>query len=391
VAVGFLQASPLQLGLIGVAQSAPFLLLALFAGMWVDRVHRRPILVAADLGRGAILVYLPIAAFFGFLRIEHLYALTFLLASLTLVFDIAHIAFLPTVVRHEELAEGNSKLELSQSVVSILGPGLAGSLFQLASGPLIILGDAVSFFCSALLLRSIRRPEEPPAPKSARRSGWREIGEGLRLVWADSRLRSIALRNATFNLFAGFPAIYLLYLTQELALPPVLIGLVFAAGGVGALVGTGLAGPLSRRLGIGWAMVGAATCEGLASILTPLAAGPLLVQLALLVTGQFVLGVGGRIYGINQTTLRQTLIPASLHGRVNATIRFLVFGATPVGSILGGVVAETLGLRGALALVAIGMAGSSVWILASPIRSLRDYPSSRLEALPVRSTVTSPT
>jgi len=373
-AVLALRATPMQLGLLGVAQNAPFLLIALFAGVWIDRVRRRPILILSDVGRGVTLAYVPVAAAFGSLRIEHLYVVAFLLASMTLVFDVAHIAFLSSLIRRAELTDGNGKLHLSRSLASIIGPGVAGYLLQLFAAPVVIFGDAASFLVSAIFLRSIRRPELRLVRSQERPCAWAEVRAGVHTVWADRTLRSITARNCTFNLFASFPAIYLLFLTQDLALPAGVIGLVMAIGGVGGLVGAFLAGPVARKLGVGPAIAVAATAEGIAGLFAPLAVGPRPMQLALLGVGQFACGLGGLVYGINQLSLRQACTPASLHGRVNATIRFLVFGAAPLGSLLGGILAESLGLRATLVVAAIGMASSSVWIVCSPLREMHAAP-----------------
>ena len=369
-AVWALSATPLQLGALGVARSAPFFLAALLAGVWVDRIKRRPILILADVARGVLLVSIPLAAALGLLRIEHLYLVTFLLATFTLVFDIAHVAFLPSIVHRHELVEGNSKLQISGSVAAILGPGLAGYLLQLLSGPMLILGDAVSFFVSAFLLGTIRRTEQSTAAPKSRGSTLGEIREGLSIVWSSPLLRTIALRNALFNVFASFPAIYLLYLTQELALPPATVGVLFAVSGVGALLGAMVAAPAARRLGLGPVIIAGAIAEGVAGLFAPMAVGPLPMQLGLLAAGQLIIGASGLIYGINQLSLRQALIPQELQGRVNATIRFIVFSATPIGSLAGGILAEGLGLRGALTIAAIGMAASSVWVVRSPMRAV---------------------
>ncbi len=373
-AVWALSATPMQLGALGVAQSAPFLLMALFAGVLIDRVERRPVLIVADVARGLLLGYIPLAAALGILRIEHLYVVTFLLASFALVFDIAHVAFLSSIVRRHELVEGNSKLQVSSSLASIVGPGLAGFLLQLVSGPVVIVGDAVSFLVSAAMLGAIRRPEARTSSRRQQGSTLREIREGLALVWASPMLRSIAVRNAVFNVFASFPAIYLLFLTQELKLPAAAVGALFAVSGVGALLGALVAGPAARRLGWGPAIIGGALAEGLAGLIAPLAIGPLSLQLALLAAGQLIVGAGGLIYGINQISLRQALTPEELHGRVNATIRFIVFGAAPLGSLLGGLLAEAIGLRSTLVVAGVGMAASSLCILHSPVRSIQAPP-----------------
>lgn len=242
VAVLTLHASPAQMGLLRAFQTAPALLIGLFAGAWVDRVRRRPLLVGADLGRAALLGLIPLAAALGALRMPTLYAVGFAIGVLTLCFDVAYFSFLPSLVRRDQLVEGNSKLEVSFSVASIGGPGLAGALVQLVSAPLAILLDAASFLLSALALALIRR-DEAPAPRAGRRPIRREIGEGLRAVGGDPILLALAALPATINLVNGLTVtVSFLYLTGKLGFTPAVIGGVLTATGPGFLLGAILAG-----------------------------------------------------------------------------------------------------------------------------------------------------
>src|SRR5919199_2128290 len=234
-----LGASPAQMGLLGAFEFAPFLLLSLFAGVWVDRVHRRPVLIVADVGRAILLGSIPAAALAGVLRIEQLYVVGLLTGVLTVFFDVAYQAYLAVLVKREHLVEGNSKLEVSRSVAQIAGPGVAGALVQLVTAPIAVVVDAISFVASVIFLLLIGAPEPAPVRQAGTDgSVWSELREGLAVVIGNPLLRSIAGCTATSNLFGNaMQAIYVLYVTRELGLQPAVIGLIYAIRGPGALGG----------------------------------------------------------------------------------------------------------------------------------------------------------
>ena len=375
-AVLTLQATPIQMGLLTAAERAPFLLIGLPAGVWVDRRRRRPILIAADLARAGLLLSIPLAALAGLLRIEQLYLVALLAGALTVFFDVAALSFLPTLVGREQLLDGNSKLMASRSVAQIAGPGLAGLLVGLVSAPVAIAVDACSFLLSALSVGAIRPPEPPPARPARRPSVRTEIGEGLRVVLGDPLLRALAAGSATTALFGYlYLAVYVLYMTRELGLPPALVGLVLGVGGVGALLGTLLAGSLTRRFGLGATIIWAQALVGLGSLLVPLAGLAPALALPLLLVSELVSWFMLPIRDINQTSLRQAITPDRLQGRVNATVRFLVWGCIPIGGLLGGALGEAIGLGPTLVLGSLGMLASIVWALVSPVAGLRRQPS----------------
>src|SRR6266571_4222971 len=232
-----LNASPFEMGLLGAFEFAPFLLLSLFAGVWVDRTARRPVLIVADVGRALLLGSIPAAAFLGILHIEQLYVVGLLTGVLTVFFDVAYQSYLPVLVSREHLVEGNSKLEVSNSVAQIAGPGVAGALVQLITAPLAVLVDALSFIASVISLLLIHAPEPAPERHAGSSSSmWSELREGLGVVLDNPLLRSIAGCTGTSNLFGNaLQALFVLYLTRDLGLPPAVIGLIYAVAGPGAL------------------------------------------------------------------------------------------------------------------------------------------------------------
>ena len=379
-AILVLDATPAQMGLLGAAGTLPHLLVGLFAGVWADRVRRRPIMIAADLGRALMLLTVPLAWVLGLLHIEQLYVVAFLAGILTTFFDVGYGSYLPSLVGREHLVEGNSKLHASQSVAEAAGPGLAGALVQLLSAPIVVIVDVVTFVASALALTLIRKPEPEPAPRREGKNLWREIGEGLHIVLSTSLLRSLAVSGVIFVLFQYvLLAVYTLYLTRELGIEPALLGVIFGIGALGALSGAVIAGQTARRFGLGPTIIAAPLLGCVAALLIPLAGGLPSAAVPLLVMAQFLYAFGGPIFTINAVSLRQSISPDRLLGRVNASNRFMVFGVMPVGSLLGGFLGETIGLRPTLAVAALGMLLAFVWLVASPVRSLRELPARAAE------------
>ncbi len=375
VAAALLNASPLEMGILSAAEMAPFLLIGLPAGVWVDRRSRRPILIMGDLGRALVLATIPIAYLWGTLAMPHLYAVGFLTGLLTVFFDVAYMAYLPALIERDQLVEGNSKLEVSRAGAQIAGPGIAGTLIELLSAPMAILFDALSFVASAAFIGGIRRPEPPIAPPAGgATNGMRaQIGEGLRYVLGHPLLRPIACTTATSNLFSSASwALYILFAVRELGLEAATIGIIFAIGNVGFLIGAVLAGAAARYLGLGMALVASTVVDALGRLLIPLAAPD--AALPLLIVGGLLMGLSSPVYNINQVSLRQAITPSHLQGRMNATIRFLVWGTMPVGALLGGTLGQLAGLRPALLLAAGGGLLAFLWLLCSPVRALREQP-----------------
>jgi MFS family permease len=369
-----LHATPGQMGILGAVQLAPFLLLGLFVGVWVDRLHRRPILIVADIGRALLLSAIPVMALTHTLRIEYMYAVGFLLGTLELFFDVAYMSFLPSLIEREQLVDGNSMLQMSDSVAQVAGPGLGGALVQVLTAPVAILVDALTFLASAISIVVIGAREDAVI-KDERRNVWSELREGLKMVIGNPLLRAIGGCTATLNLFANaLFTVYMLYCTGTLGLKPAVIGAIFAVGGLSTVAGTLLASRAAARFGVGPMLIASPFVIGLASLLIPLAGGPPLVAILLLIAAQILFGIGRPIFDINQLSLRQAITPARLQGRVNASMLFIIWGVIPIGSLLGGLLGTTIGLRPTLTVGAIGMSLAFIWVLFSPIRGLRRQP-----------------
>jgi MFS family permease len=371
-----LEATPAQMGILAAASQAPYLLLGLVAGVWVDRRPRRPIMVAAELGRALVIGSIPLAWLLGALTVEYLYVVTFVVGILAVFFDVAYQSFLPSLVDPERLIEGNSKLELSRSAAQITGPGLAGAVVQLVTAPVAILADAFSFLASALFLGLIRTRESPPTPPTRSRGLWGEIREGLGLVLGHPLLRAIAASNGISNLFDAVQlAVFILFVTRELGVSPGVLGLILATGNVGLLAGALLAESCTRRLGLGSTLLGAISLISVSRFLIPLAAGSTALAVPMLVGAQLLIGLGRMLFNINHLSLRQAITPHRLQGRVNASMRVIAWGMFPVGALVGGALGEMLGLEATLLIGAIGGCLAIGSVAFSPLRALRDQPS----------------
>jgi MFS family permease len=374
-AVLVLGATPAQMGILGAIEMAPFLFISLFAGVWVDRWRLRPVMVIADMGRAILLGSIPTAYFAGWLSIEYLFLVALLTGILTVFFDVAYQSYLPVLVNRDQLVEGNGKLEVSRSVAQITGPGLAGGLVQVASAPVAMLIDAISFAFSALFLGLIRHTEPAKPPRTEKRNIWKEIGEGLGVVFGNPYLRSIAACTGTSNLFGNIgTAVFTLYVIRDLHLDAVLLGLIFGIGSVGALIGAVMAGWMARRVGVGWTIISTSAIFGVGALAAPVAGGPVWFIVFTLTAGFFISSWVNPVYNITQVSLRQAITPHRLLGRMNASMRFLVWGTMPIGSLLGGLLGEVIGLRMTLLVAALGTFLSVLPVLFSPVRHLKDQP-----------------
>ena len=370
-----LRATASQMGLLAALSSAPVLLIGLLAGVWIDRVRRRPVMIVTDLARAVLLASIPLAAVLGMLHMGQLYIIAALVGMLTVFYEVANQSFLPTLVQREHIIEGNSRLSASGSLAEIGGPTLAGVLVQVMTAPIAILFDVLSFLVSALCTSFIRVQEPPPTPRVEGQSTVQEVREGLRLVLGNPLLRATAISSAMRNFSGGaFAALYGLYVIRALGVSPALYGVLVTAGGAGALLGALFTGRIVRQFGMGKTLIGALLISAIVSFATPLAAGTHIVVVIILLLAQFVGDFGLEIYFINEVSLLQTIIPDEYLGRASASMRFLVDGMVPIGAILAGFLGATWGMRPTLLMGAIGMCLSATWLIFSPLRRLPSQP-----------------
>ncbi len=380
-AILVLRATTFEVAALGVVEMLPFVLFSLPAGVWVDRLRRRPILIAADCGRALALGSIPLAYVLGELTLGQIYAVGFLAGLLTVFFDVAYQSYLPSLVERGDIGEGNSKLEFTRSTAGVAGPGLAGILVGALRAPYAILLDAASFVVSALFLARIRREETARERVSGHRPRMRtEIAEGLRYVLRHPFMRPSILFVAISNFFTTLIfSIVLVYAVRQLHLSPATIGLTFTLGSIGSLLGAVAATRLTRRFGIGKTLIGAAT-NAWALVLIPLASGSLAIPF--LVVAQFVFALGSVIYNITAITLSQAITPDRMLGRMTASRRFVVWGVIPLGGLLGGALGSHVGLRETLWIGAIGASLAFVPLILSPIRTITSTEDAEVMAQP---------
>ncbi len=372
IAVTALQADAGQMGILGAMGTLPFLLFGLLIGVWVDRHRRRPVLILGDLGRGVIVGSIAALAVAGLLQMELLYLLAFLTGTLTVFFDVAYQAYLPALVTRAQLVEGNSKLETTNTGAQFVGPSVAGVIIQVLSAAWAMVFDGLTFLYSAIMMAFIRSEERPPDP-SARRSAFSEAREGVAVVFGDVRLWSIAGCTGTSNFFSNmWFALLVLYALEALRMDAVSLGLAFGLGSLGGVLGAVSGGRLADRLGVGLAIL-VGIIVGSVGGIALLLATPADAFAAVIVT--IALGsYGAVVYNINQVSLRQALVPVRLQGRLNATMRFLVWGTIPLGSLAGGILGTTLGLYPAILVGVVGGLFTFLWIFLSPVRGMVSIP-----------------
>jgi MFS family permease len=369
-----LDAGALDIAALRGVEQVASLIVGLFAGAWVDRLRRRPIMIGADLGRALLLATIPIAFIFHVLGMAQLIAVAFFAAILSTIFDVADRSYLPTVVPRRHIVNANSALTASGSVAEFSSFGVSGFLINILTAPIAIAVDAVSFVASALLLGTIRKPEPPTKPVEHREPVLHEIREGLRIVIHTPVLRALALSHGgTHILWGVFGTGYLLYAKNELGLDPAATGIIAAVGGIGSLAGALVVPRLLRRYGVGRTILGGIVFFATGNALIPLAPSHAALLAATFLFAQQLVGdSGGTVYEIVETSLVQSNVENRVLGRVNASIFAFTTLATLVGVILGGVMGEVLGLRPAFFVGLLGalLAIAAIWF--SPVRHMRE-------------------
>ncbi|MBB6569792.1 MFS transporter [Kribbella sandramycini] len=367
IAVLALSAGPAEMGVLTALESLPSLVLALFLGVYVDRLRRGRLLFWANIGQGVLIATVPIAAAFGWLTMGQLYVVTFAVGSLALAYGLAQTAYVPVLVTDQRrLTAANSSMALTDSITAVAGPGLGGVLVQLLTAPIAIAVDAASFFVAALLQALGRGPDPRPIQQQSRFGT--SLREGFTAFRAQPGIVAITAGKGCADFFHwGALALFVLYAVRELGLSPAAIGAIAVLGSLGPLLAGVLTTPVSRRFGTaGPAVVAAALFGG--GLLTPFAAGPDLVLIAIIGLGQFLLGLGIVYLIIIRATLLQRTVDPALLGRVGAVIRLVEWGTGPVGGLFGGFLGATLGLRPALIVLGIGTLAAVPWLVVAAAR-----------------------
>lgn len=367
VAVLILRASPAEMGYLTAAGILPSLLFSLYVGAWSDRRgHRRRTMLVADVARAVLLLTIPAAYLFGALTLAHLYVVTFLVGVFDVLFYVSYSTLFVSIVGPEDYLQGNSLLNGSRAMSSVVGQSFAGLLVALVTAPFALVADAMSFIYSALCLRSIH-PQEPPTSDGA--GG--QLMTGVQFIRRSAIVRSALGATATVNYFNFvFFSLFTLYAVRDLGVRPLTLGLVLSAGAVGALVGSALTGPLSRRIGVGRAFALSCILFPAPLLLVPAASGHGVARLVLLFLSEFGSGLGVMILDISIGTVFAAVIPDTIRASVSGAYRTVNYGVRPLGALTGGALGTLIGVRGTLWFAAIGGLTCALWVISSPL--LRD-------------------
>ena len=369
-AILVLGAGPAQMALLRGADFVPHLLFGLFAGVWIDRARRQPILVGADLGRAILLATIPLATVLGVVSFPQLWLVVFAVSTLSACSSLAAVSILPRIVPPHQLIAANGRLATTDAVLAVAMPGAATGIVQLLGAPRAIIADVLSYLASAFTLRRLRADETAARTRITRAIVASEIAEGLRELFRTPALRAltIAVSVGTFGT-AMQSTVSFLFLLNELQLTPLLIGVLGTCGGAGGLVGAASASRASGRLGVGPAIIVGNLLWGAGALVAPLA--PREGTLVVLAVGAFVASAGGALWGVTQMSLRQMITPSGLFARATAARRLPMFGMQLLGAALGGYLGITIGLRATLAIGALALLAGALLLLASPIRRTR--------------------
>jgi MFS family permease len=375
LAVTVLGATASDMGILNAFSTASFLLVGLIAGAWVDRLIKRQVMLIADLVRFLALLTIPVLWVSHSLQMWHIFVVAGILGLAQVFFDVAAQSLVPVLLPAEKIGGANGAMETSRQITHVGGPSLVGFLLGFLRAPLLILVDAITFLVSAFTLGMLR-DQEVKAPKADRQPLVSEILEGLQFVRSQKLIRTIALTTGTNNLFGTMVfAMMPLYILRTLGVTTAQFGIMMSVGAVGGLLGAALCSRLIKLMGEGPLIVASAVLSGLAiclqvaTILVPQQA-----QMPMLLATQFVESFTVLTYNITQVTARQRLCPPRLLGRMNATIRFFIWGVMPISSLIAGWIGNVYGVTTAMTIGAIGVLFSSAWVVFSPIRTMRELP-----------------
>lgn len=377
-----LNATPLEVGILTAMGALPYPIFGLFAGVLVDRARKLPVIVAMDLGRGLALLAIPASAWLGALTMELLYVVNFFVGLASVIGWPAYQVFMTERVGRANLVEANAKIGVADSAAQLVGPGIAGALIQWLTAPFAIFVDAMSFFASAWMLRGIP-PRASDPPKGRRRSIGREIRDGLRVIWQNPVLRALVWSIGLWQMFRhAFIAIVVIFGARVLGFSAGHVGLLFMTAGLGSLMAAGVTERLNRRYGMGPTMLGGMAGSGIAWLTVAASTGGPWMASVLFGGGLFLLDLTAMIFFINYLSIRQAATPDALLGRVTATMICLTVATAPLGGVAGGWIAEHLGLRAAMAILAAGplvLVPFVAWL--SPLGQVRELPAPQEPAI----------
>ena len=377
-AVVALDASPLEMGILSGLTGLPALVVGVPFGVWADRHRKRPILIAADFARAALLLTIPIAYMFDALSLWVLYIVAIGIGTMSLFFEIGLRSLVPAVVERDQLVDANSNLELARSGAGIGGQGIGAALIQIAAAPIAIFFSVGAYLLSAALFSRMRVDESSVErqAESEQEGGFRSALAGMKFIRDNRILMGVAASNGTLNLFkAAIEAVAILYIVRELEVPPAMLGVIFAIGSLSLIPAALAASRLPRRFGVGRTLLLTVGVIVLSDLVVPILAGPLWFILVALLVHETFLATGFISFSVSQVSLRQSLTPDSMQGRMNSLMTVSARSAVPIGALIGGVMGEFIGLREALFIAVVGEAASVIWLIYFGVWRVKEMPS----------------
>lgn len=368
-AISALHAGPTEVSLLTALQYAPVFLITLFAGVWLDRHRRRPVLIVTNLGRFLLILLIPVSYLSGLLSLGLLYLVTFAVGLLTAVSDVAYLVYLRSLVPRGQLIEANAKLEGAYSIAQISGPGIGGVLVQVATAPFALVANAGTYLLASVAFLGIRKPEIVERPDHKRRPMRTEIGDGLRATLGHRVLRLLVIQVAAYNLFEQIVlTLYLLFGVRDLRLGAGELGVILTTASVGGLIGALVAGRAARVFGVGRCIVGSMLVSAAGLVVVPLTPATPVLAVVVLIAGFVVYGFGLGIFNVHSLTVRIALAPTGLLGRITATFRLIIYGTIPIGALLAGLLGNLFGIRAAIMIGAGSLLVLSILFWFSAVR-----------------------
>lgn len=370
-----LGANALQLGILIALERIPFPILGLFVGVWADRFQKRNIMILCNVGRMTSLASIPIAFYLGVVSLNQIYLVGLLNGIFQVFFDISYQAYLPNLINHTDLIEGNSKLQISASGAQLVGPSLAGFVAQIIGAAYAIGVDAAGYLTSVIALLDIRK-KEPKKEEKESRNFFREMKEGIQVVRDSKVLTHIMGATATSNLGSSIIASpYIIFVLNNLHFSKFAYGALGSFGALGFLIGVFITPAFTKKLGLGLTLA-VSIASGFLIMLNPLAAyGYSFIVLAAL---SFGTGIMIPAYNINQVSLRQSIVDVKLQGRMNATVRTVVWGTLPLGSVIGGILASDIGIANSIYVGGFIAGLAFIWIVTGSVMKLKEHPKSSI-------------
>jgi MFS family permease len=375
IAVLTLRATVFQVGLLNTLRLAPVIVVAVFAGVLLDRTRRRPVLIVCSLTSAVLIALVPLSEATGHLSMGLLYLVSALVGGLSCVFDVGVLSYVPNLLERRHLPEANGKIQAVRAFAGISGPAIAGLLIGVIGAPVTLSADAISYLFSVGGLISIRKPEAAPQLPEVRTSVRRQIAEGFHAVYGSKLVRAMLTQAAALNLaYGSFLTIFVVYAIRSLHLTPFKLGLAVGAVAVGGLIGSLFTNRARKVFGLGRSMIYSTIASSAAPLVLLIPRNAGIVSMTIMMAAQFVYGLGIASLNVNAITLRQVITPRRVLARMNATYRMLIFGVPPLGAIIGGVLGTALGLRPALVISVIAITSPMLWLIFSPVFRLKEMP-----------------